>query len=150
MPPSCLTWAIETARALEVAIMKTGLSGFCEACMAVVDFVGRLRPDLDRLIVLFVVGDEALIEETVKFVDLALRLIENVVLGLRHHDVADRHGRSRKRCVMEAELLDRVEEARRFGIAVAAVAVRNRLLQAALVDDAVDELVVPPLRERPC
>jgi hypothetical protein len=33
IPPSCLTWLIEP-RAPEVAIMKTGLSGFCAACMA--------------------------------------------------------------------------------------------------------------------
>ena len=35
MPPSCFTWAIDP-RAPDVAIMKTGLSGFCADCIAVV------------------------------------------------------------------------------------------------------------------
>ncbi len=35
IPPSCLTCAIEP-RAPEVAIMNTGLSGFCAACIACV------------------------------------------------------------------------------------------------------------------
>src|SRR5579863_7343477 len=111
------------------------------------DGVAGLRPDLDRLVVAFVVADEALIEQTVQFVDFALRFVEDVVLRLRHDDVADRHGRTRERCKVEAELLDRIEEARGLSVTVTAIAVGNRLFEGALVDDAVDVLFVPLHRE---
>ena len=82
IPPSCLTCAIEP-RAPEVAIMNTGLSGFCAACIACGDVVRGLLPDFDRLVVRSSSRDEALIEEPVQLVDLALRLVEQVVLRLR-------------------------------------------------------------------
>ena len=80
MPPSCLTCAIEP-RAPEVAIMNTGLSGFWAACIACVTSSTGLLPDLDRLVVALVVGDEALVEQTVELVDFGLRLVEQLVLG---------------------------------------------------------------------
>ena len=71
------------------------------------DFVGGLRPDVDRLVVLLVLRDEALLVETMQLVDFILRLADDVVLTLRHDDVADRNRRTRQRGVVEAELLDR-------------------------------------------
>ena len=80
-----------------------------------------------------------------ELVDLALRFFEDVVLLLRHDDVADRDRRARKRRVVEAQLLDRVEEVRGLGVAVLAVASVISFLSA-LVDDVVDERMVPAAR----
>ncbi len=48
---------------------------------------------------------------------------------------------------MESEVFDGVEEASGFGVTVFTVAIRYRLLQRALVDDLVDEGVIPMLRK---
>ena len=88
--------------------------------------VRGLRPDVDRLVVALVFRDEALLVEPVQLVDFVLRLADDLVLVRRNDDVADRDGRSRERRVMEAELLDRVEEPRRLGVAVRAIAIGDR------------------------
>ena len=76
-----------------------------------------------------------------QLVDFVLRLVEDVVLALRDDDVADRHGRTGKRRVVEAKLLDRIEELRRLRVTVLAIAIGDELLERALVDDLVDERV---------
>ena len=98
------------------------------------DVVRGLLPDFDRLVVALFFRDEALVEETVQFVDFALRFVEQVVLRLRHDDVADRHRRAGLRRVVEAERLDRVEEFGRLGVAVLAVAIGDQLLERVLVE----------------
>ncbi len=111
------------------------------------DVFRRFGPDLDRLVVLFVVGHEALIDEIVQLVDFVLRVFENLELRVGHDDVADRNGRSALRCITEAERLDRVEKLGRLGIAVAAIAVRDQPLERRLVDVEVPERLVPRTRE---
>ena len=78
----------------------------------------------------------------------SLRLVEQLVLRLRHDDVADRHRRTRLRRVPEAQRLDRVEELRRGGVAELAVALRDELLERVLVERRVEERVLPLRRER--
>ncbi len=113
------------------------------------DVVTGLLPDLDRLAVALVVRDEALVVERVLLVDRGLRLVEQLVLGLRHHDVGDRHRRARLRRVAEAQRLDRVEELRGRGVAVLAVALGDQLLERRLVEDVVEVRVVPVRPGRP-
>ena len=107
-----------------------------------------LRPDLDRLVVLLVVGDEALLEILLKLVDFVLRLFEDGVLRLRNDDVAHRNRRPRLRRIAETEHLDRVQELGRLGVTVAAIAIGDEFLEHPLVDDEVVERLVPANRER--
>src|SRR5579875_3341260 len=110
--------------------------------------VRRLRPDVDRLVVLFFRRDETLIEEPVQILDLVLRLLQDLVLLRRDDDVVDRNRRPRERRIAEPERLDRVQELRRLGVAVTTIAVGDQALELVLVDDVIDVRMPPLLGER--
>src|SRR5579872_6232088 len=111
------------------------------------DFFAGLGPDVDRLRVLFVVGQQAGLVELVDLGDLVVGLFDQRCFLLGDDDVADRHGRARDGGKAEAERLDRVQEACGLRVAVVPVAIGDERGEAFLIDRLVDERMVPFERE---
>ncbi len=103
------------------------------------DVLGRGAPDIDRLVVALLLGDEAAAELTLDVGHALIGLGEQVLLGRRnlHVDHADRDPRHRG--VVEADRLDPVDERRRRFRPEVAIAARNELLQRAAVHHHVHE-----------
>src|SRR5665213_2299555 len=101
--------------------------------------VGGLGPDLDRLQVALVVGDQAAAVLQVDVLDLLLRGGQDARLGARGLDVHGAHGHAGLGRVMEAEALDVVGDLGGALGAVQVVALLDQLAQLTQVHDLVAE-----------
>ena len=67
------------------------------------DLLGALRPGVDHLVVLFAVGDQAVIVLLLEVFDLLARILDDLPLGVRHDHVVLAEGDAGLERMMEAE-----------------------------------------------
>ena len=106
------------------------------------ELVGALGPSVNDLDVTLPLGEEAVLVVLVDLVDLVLRLVEHLLLLGRDDGIPDRNRKARDGGVVEARLLDGVENGLDIGGAVAVTRVVDEVLDVALVHLVVDEGVV--------
>ena len=87
-------------------------------------------------------GEEAVLVVLVDLVDLVLRLVEHLLLLGRDNGIPDRNRQAGDSGVVEARLLDGIEDGLDIGRAVAVARVVDEVLDVALVHLVVDEGVV--------
>ena len=103
------------------------------------DLLGHPVPDVDDLVVALTGGDHAGRTLVLDLDHLGARLLEDLRLALRHHHVVDAERDARLGGVEEGDLLDLVEHLDRLVVAQRDEAVADQVLQAALLQQAVDE-----------
>ena len=96
-------------------------------------------PDVDDLVVALALGDDAGRALLLDLENLAPRLVEHLALGRRDHHVLDADRDAGLRRVQEGDLLEVVQHLDRQIVAVLDEAVADQVLQAALLEQAVDE-----------
>ena len=96
-------------------------------------------PDVDDLVVALALSDDAGRPLLLDFQHLGPGLIEHRALGFRNHHVLDADRNSGLGRIEEGDLLQVIEHLDRQIVAVLDVAVADEILQAALLEQAVDE-----------
>ena len=104
-------------------------------------FVG-LVPDVDDLLVALLVADEAQLVVVVDGGHLRVSLRQDLALGRRDGGVVDRHGDARARGVVEAGVLQAVEDRRQLGQLVGVAHILHQAADLLLVHLVVQEGVV--------
>ena len=79
------------------------------------DLVVRRGPDVDHLVVPLRLGDEAHLVVRADVINARVGVLDQLLLGVRHHDVGEREAQAAEHRLPEAEVLDLVEEGRRAG-----------------------------------
>ena len=85
------------------------------------DLVAALGPGVDNLVVLFALGDEAVIVLLLELLDLLAGLLDDFVLARRDHHVVLAEGNTGAGGMLEAEVHDPVTEDDRLLLAAAAI-----------------------------
>ena len=108
-----------------------------------------ILPDLDDLLVALLVRDEAAVEVRLYTVYRLLRVVEQLLLGLRHGHIRDgyRHGRYRR--ILVSDRLDIVQHLRRPGQSVDLDDLLQYLLALLLLDEEIYLQLELIFRERP-
>src|ERR1700691_3738739 len=111
------------------------------------DLLGALRPGIDDLVVLFTLGDQAVVVLLLEVLNLLARLLNDFFLGVRHHHVVLAERNAGLEGVVEAERHNAVAED--YRLLLAAVAIDridhrgNFALRHQLVDEVERNLPVP-------
>ena len=108
----------------------------------VADLLVRIGPDVDNLLVTLFGAHETHLVILVDGVDLGLGIVKNFLLVGRHRRVVHRNGNARERGVMEARLLQTVEDRRNVGEVVAVADVLDQAADFLLVHLVVHERVI--------
>ena len=113
------------------------------------DLIGTVGPDIDHLVVAFLVGDDALLVLLLDLTDLVKRLLDLLLLLSRNDHVVDTDRNTRTGRLLESDFFQLVEGSDCALVADSLIAVENEVTQLALANHDIGEAQLgrPDLRE---